>query len=228
MYNYYENFYEPSENDIVMEEIGDILKKMIRKEIMDELEALRKENAELQEFKRAKEAYERELELAKAGYESMARSEANRVKRMRIHDLFGDELTVGYMAAKNAKRKPKCDKCDDNRCLHYTTPRGRDATEYCECNGYDYTYEVKESELLRFKISKNCWDVNESVYKYYKHVNDTYDDKDDSNDYALVSHVYQGESFAVVKNSYSDYLFLDKTKCQEYCDWLNEQEAKES
>ena len=35
MYDYEDYFYEPSENDIVMSEIGDILKKMVKKEILD-------------------------------------------------------------------------------------------------------------------------------------------------------------------------------------------------
>ena len=211
MYDYYEDFYEPSENDIVMSEIGDILKKMVRKEIMDELEKLRKENAELQEFKRNKEKYDRELSAAKYDYERKLNDAECNIKKARIHDLLGDYLTVGYMVSTNNKRKPKCNKCDEDRRIQYTTPRGKVVYEFCECSEYDFFYEVKEVELIRLRISKDCcWSNKEHLHRYYRHARDTYDDKEDYHDYDYVTHIYDGESFEDIKKSYYNMVFLDK------------------
>lgn len=222
---YYDDdyFYEPSENDIVMEEIGDILKKMVKKEILDELEALRAENAELRQFRDERKNYE--AKIREAEYKSKvaiekAQREANSA---RIHNIFGEMLTVGYMIASNNKKRPKCDKCNEQRRIEYTTPLGKTAYETCDCDGYESFYEVKEVEMVKFSIRKHGgWDHDERVVRYFSHAHNTYDDKDDENNYDRVTWVYNNEPFEeLAKKSYYDIVFLDKNKCQEYCDWRN-------
>lgn len=228
MYDYEDYFYEPSENDIVMQEVGDIIKKMVRKDLTDELERLRKENAELRQYRDEHNSYERkvrDLEYKCALAIENAQKEA---KRARLHELLGDNLAVGYMIASNNKRKPKCDKCDEYRRIHYKTPMGRDAIESCECDDYERFYEVKETELIQIHIRKtNGWNTQENIYKYYRHVRNTYDDKADENDYDYVTIVYNGQSFENIKNSYYGTVFLNKDECQEFCDWMNKQLHKE-
>lgn len=229
-YEDYDYFYEPSKNDIVMEEIGDILKKMIRKEVVDELEALRKENAELRQFKSEKESHERKIRELEYQCKIAIENAQREAKQTRIHDLFGDMVSTGYMIRSNNTKRQKCNKCNDNRRIEYTTPLGKTAYEVCDCDGYDYFYEVAEVELLSFKIRKGYgWSNEESVSKYYRHARNIYNDKDDYNEYQNVYDVYSGESFEdVKKNNYYGTVFLDKEKCQEYCDWLNEQKKKEN
>ena len=225
MYYDEDYFYEPSENDIVMAEIGDIFKKMVKKEILDELEALRAENAELSQFRDERKNYE--AKIREAEYKSkVAIEKAQReAKSARIHNIFGEMLTVGYMIAQNNKRRQKCDKCNEERRIEYTTPLGKTAYETCDCNGYDYFYEVKEVEMVKFSIRKrDGYDRDERVVRYFSHASNTYDDKMDENDYERVTWVYNNESFEELANkNYYGVVFLNKDKCQEYCDWRNEQ-----
>lgn len=228
MYNYDDYFYEPSENDIVMSEIGDILKKMVKKEILDELETLRTENAELRKFRDERKNYEAKIREAEYKSQVAIEKAQREVKSTRIHNIFGEMLSVGYMIATNSKRRPKCDKCNEERRIEYTTPLGKTAYETCDCNGYDYFYEVKEVEMVKFSIRKRAgYDRDEHVVRYFSHARDTYDDKEDENNYERVTWVYNNEPFEeLAKKSYYGVVFLNKDKCQEYCDWRNKQLKK--
>jgi transposase-like protein len=230
MYDYEDYFYEPSENDIVMSEIGDILKKMIKKEVLDELEALRAENAKLRQFRDERESYEAKIRDAEYKCKVAIEKAQREAKNARIHSLFGEMLTVGYMVASNNKKRPKCNKCNDQRRIEYVTPLGRHAYEVCDCEGYDHVYEVKEVEMVKFTIRKRGgWDQDEKVVRYFSHARNTYDDQTDENNYDRVTWVYNNEPFEeLAKNSYYGVAFLDKDKCQEYCDWCNAQKNKEN
>lgn len=230
MYDYEDYFYEPSENDIVMSEIGDILKKMVKKEILDELETLRTENAELRQYRDERKTYEAKIRDTEYKCKIAIEKAQREAERARIHNLFGEMLTVGYMITSNNKKRPKCDKCNDQRRIEYTTPLGKTTYEICDCDGYDYFYEPKEVEMVKFSIRKRGgWDHDENVVRYFHHARNTYDDKEDENNYDRVTWVYKDESFEeLAKKSYYDVVFLDKDKCQEYCNWRNEQKKKEN
>jgi transposase-like protein len=224
MYDYYD-YYEPSAAEEAMLEIENILKQGIKQEIKDELERLRKENAELREFRDEKQSYDFKMAELKRDCEYKIADAERKAKAMRIHDLFGDNIGVGYMVTSNYKKRPKCDRCNAKRQIEYKTPLGRDAYENCYCDGYDYVYEVKEVEMIQFTIVKN---YTEYVTKYFRHAKNTYDDHEDYNEYDPVTKVYKGEDFKDVEHStYYPTVFLDRDKCQEYCDWLNEQKKKE-
>jgi hypothetical protein len=225
---YYEDdyFYEQSENDIVMSEIRDIFKKMVKKEILDELEALRTENAELRQYRDERKTYEAKIREAEYKCQVAIEKAQREANSTRIHNLFGEMLTVGYMITSNNKKRHKCDKCDDQRRIAYTTPLGKQTYEVCDCDGYDYFYEPKEVEMVRFSIRKR-WNDNENVVRYFHHARNTYDDKEDENNYDRVTWVYNNEPFEeLAKNSYYGVVFLDRDKCQEYCDWCNEQKKE--
>ncbi len=230
MYDYEDYFYEPSENDIVMSEIGEILKKMIKKEVLDELETLRAENAELRQFRDERKNYEAKIRDTEYKCKLAIEKAQRDAKSTRIHDIFGEMLSVGYMIAENNKRRQKCDKCNEERRIEYITPLGKTAYETCDCNGYDYFYEVKEVEMVKFSIRKrDGYDRDERVVRYFYHARNTYDDKRDENDYERVTWVYNNEPFEELANkSYYGVVFLNKDKCQEYCDWRNEQLKKEN
>jgi hypothetical protein len=82
--------------------------------------------------------------------------------------------------------------------------------------------------MVKFTIRKRGgWDHNENVVRYFSHARNTYDDQEDENNYERVTWVYKDEPFEELwKKFYYGVAFLDKDKCQEYCDWLNEQKKK--
>lgn len=225
MYDYYENYYEPSATEEAMHEIENILKQGIKKEIMDELERLRKENAELKEFKDHMSAYKRELNSLKSDCARQIADANDKAKKLRIHELIGDNITVGYAVHIHNERPPKCDKCDHNRRVKFMSPLGREMSEDCMCAKYTTTYSVEEVELVKFTIYKQGgWPEKECLVKYYQHANTTYNDSENYNSYESISDIYKDNPFEEV-NRYRT-VFLDKDKCQEYCDWLNKQKKE--
>ncbi len=225
MYDYYDDYYEPSAAEEAMDEITNILKQSIKKEIMDELEKLRKENAELREFRDEKRNYEYKLAELKRDCERKIEEAEKQAKKTRIHELLGDNITVGYAVHIHNERPPKCDKCDHNRRVKFISPLGREMSEDCTCAKYTTTYSVEEVELVKFVISKQGgWPDKERLVKYYQHAKCTYNDQETYNEYDDISDIYKDEPFEKV-NRYRT-VFLDKDKCQEYCDWLNEQKKE--
>ena len=213
------DFFEPSEEQIVLDEVCDIFKKMVRQEVQDELASLRKQNAELREFRDNKSKYEREFASVKRDCANKIAQAENKAKQMRIHSLLGDNFTVGYMVYRINTRPPKCNKCDEHRRVEFKSPLGRTFKEDCECSKYTVTYAVKEVELMKFYIRQNS---NPNICRYYKHADDVYNDKEDCNEYDYVTRIYNNEPFEDVR--YYSTVFLDKDECQAYCDWKNTQQ----
>ena len=225
MYDYYDDYYEPSATEEAMHEIESILKQGIKKEIQDELERLRKENAELKEFKDNMSAYKRELNNLKSDCARQIAEANEKAKKLRIHELLGDNITTGYAVHIHNERPPKCDKCDHNRRMKFISPLGREMSEDCICAKYTTTYSVEEVELIKFAIHKRGgWPEKECLVKYYQHAATTYNDSKDYNSYEAITDIYKDKPFEEV-NRYRT-VFLDKDKCQEYCDWLNKQKKE--
>lgn len=217
MYDYYDDYYDPSDAEIAMEEIQQILKKSLKLEIQTELEKLRKENEELREFRKEKDNYMMKLRSLESEYKVKLEQSERNARQQRIHDLLGDNICIGYSIGSHSERPPKCDKCNNNRQVEFTSPLGRKMKEDCTCAKYITTFNVQETELIKFYISR-CG-RNERVNRYYKHAHHTYNDRDDYNEYDLCYNIYKDEEFGEV-NRYS-VIFLDKNKAEEYCEWLN-------
>lgn len=81
---YDEDFYsEPSEFDMQIEEFKESLSKSVKKEYLEEMEKLRKENQALWEVKKNFEQIKREYENKKHKLEIAVRDAENKAKRMR-------------------------------------------------------------------------------------------------------------------------------------------------
>lgn len=145
----YDDFYEPGEYDKQIEELKEALRTSVKQEIRDEIEQLRTDNRDMRlklkeldhltlEAKREKRHYELAYERAQA----QARAE---IKRESAAALL-DELTEPmYTVVAETRFGPKCDRCDEERWITYTTPLGRTANERCDCAGKRVTsYHVTE------------------------------------------------------------------------------------
>jgi hypothetical protein len=131
---YYEN---TSPFDEEMERIKDHLRKAVKEETQQELEKLRTENremagklADLDRLERAAQSkqleYERKLTMA----EQTARRTVEKEGLRKLLELLREPR---YQVNVVHDPRPKCGKCDEDRKLHYTTPRGRETYESCEC-----------------------------------------------------------------------------------------------
>lgn len=145
----YEDFYgEPGPFDEEMERIKEHLRSTVKQEITEELERLRAENGEMKGKLKNLDQLEREAISKRGEYErKLARAEQeghNNAQLMGLSTLITLLTEPRYRVSMTSTMGPKCGKCDEDRKLHYTTPRGRDAEEWCECHERTYSWEVEE------------------------------------------------------------------------------------
>lgn len=213
---YYDSWFEENWCEEPREEetaLIEAIKESVRQDIKTEMERLRKENAELQQYKQERQ----EVENIKKWYESRLQTEVETYKRelrtAKIKELFGDYIVTGWGIEQKITLPPKCDKCDKNRYVHFKSPSGKDLTEPCECAKGKKVFYPEKLELVRI------YQGRESIFRYYaplKTNDDDFRDKRDS--------IYNGEPFDQV--GLWSIVFLDKETCEKYCAWKTEQEAK--
>lgn len=223
---YYEDdfFYEPSEFDQQVEEFKASLMKSVKEEFLQRMDALEKENAALREFRDEKATFIRDCEAKVAKAQREARESEMKWKNARLHQLLGDFLTVGWKVGYKYEYGPKCNKCDEDRYIHFLSPQGNNCKEQCNCARYTTRYFPQEAVLSKIYVrTKNflggvdCDRLN----RYY-----TVKHEDDYDRYETTSDVYEsGFVCEKVANQYRA-TFLSEEDCRRYCEWLNEQEAK--
>lgn len=212
-----ENFYEPSPYDEVLQAMRDAMMKNIKREILDELERLRKENEELATFRDQREQFEWEVKNAKREYERKAALAAVEARQARLLELFGGTPESGWKVDYEREYIEKCDKCDNDRRLHFNAPSGKEMTEPCPyCAKYKNKHSPKEIPLISFKLGYKNWMKGE-VCRYYQYAEESECDS------GTLSNVYKsGTPFEKV--SKYRIVFTDLKTCEEYCAWLNEKE----
>lgn len=147
--NGYEDYYEnTSPFDEEMERIKDHLREGVAKEIKKELEDLRAQNNDMAARLANLGTLERAAEDARRGYEQklhnakvVARNEVQKEGLRKLLELLRE---ARYRVCVVWDTLPKCGKCDEERRLHYTTPRGKETYEMCECAEKTQRWDVEE------------------------------------------------------------------------------------
>jgi len=145
----YEDYYETtSEFDQEMERIKEHLRKAVKEETQQELAKLRTENRDMAGKLANLEALERAVFNERVGYENKLRNveaTARRtVQKEGLRKLMELLREPRYRVTIAWDPQPKCGNCDEDRKLHYTTPRGREASESCECDVKVKRWETEE------------------------------------------------------------------------------------
>ena len=224
-FEYDTGYYEPSEFEIKCEELMDMLRANVTDELKSELDTLRKENASMRDIVNNYDAKVKELESMKRKFQfeesTMRRQIEQEVRRERLSKILEDFQTTIYCVYNQGKERPKCDKCDDDRIVHFKSPNGRDMTETCSCKNHNPYYIVQEAECKEFKISDFETRRGQLVGWYSRH--DIYGEDDDYYTSATFcsNKMYNGQDFSTIKYPYDVY-FYDKETAQKYADWLNE------
>lgn len=213
--SYYDDeFYtELSEFDKQIEEMKASLASSVQKEFLGEMDALRLENESLREFRDKKEEYSRELENVKLQYQAKMCDAEYQANKKRLKELLGLFAVIGYRPKVEYTKGPKCEKCDDERKIHFTSPSGRKMTEDCLCNSYILTYSPKEVKLVSFYVS----DKMNSMY--FERTEDG-----DYDRYDLANELYDKNKVTFEEINRYSVVFLKEEDCWEYCDWLNKKE----
>ena len=230
-YDYDDYWTEPSEFEQQIEEFKDSLRDAVRDEIKQKIESLEKELEELQQFKNEKnrfiQEYETKIREAKREADDIvrkAKESEEKWKKARLHQLLGEYLTVGWKVGYSWEYGEKCDKCDDERKIHFTSPQGKKYTEECLCAKRYYRYFPQEAMLSKIYVRKKNfrWDDNGETdfYNRYYTVKDETDD--DYYRYEIASDVYASADIDFEKVNEYRAVFLNEEDCQKYCDWKTE------
>lgn len=220
MYYDHEFYHEPSEFEQQIYEFKESITNAIKDDFVKKMERLEKENAELQEVKKNFDQIKREYKTKIRQLESEREDMERKIRKERLNKLLEEFQTTLYRVDYEYEYPPKCDKCDDNRMVSYTTPLGKAEKEECLC---------KVSTKIYFPEEYRCIQLN--LYGDGTELSGAYRGSGDNSvkEYVEASEIYQtGTSFAELPNSHYRTFFSTKDECQLYCDWLTEQERKKA
>lgn len=239
----FENVGELQEFDEFVTSYKNKLRDNIKEDFINKMEALEKENKELREFKEQRDKIEndykqkmRELDL------KIARTQEE-VRRERIGSLMQTiKEKYWFISRKTIYAKDKCDKCDDSRYIHFTSPSGKDYKECCECDVTMYGFYAKEMviycirENWSYSTKTDLIFVNENEYtkdrdSYYRSF-DTRQYREDLKDLPnekIKEMLTQHDPEHCNSNGryeYDVFLFTTKEKCEEACEFFNQIEIE--
>ena len=228
----YEDYYEPSEFDEKVEEFKDYLRQSIKEETQNEIEKLRKENESLQKIKRDWDNLVKEYEDKKRELEYKIRECESKASSKRLETLFEETgmNVIMYKPDYNHVYGKKCNKCDDDRYIHFSSPSGKNYTEDCECSKTFLKFYPKEFRLAEFRRNRRNGYHDEKPMLFWFSRYRNYEDDYDGYTYSssdVEKHVYEsGDSYDELFEKYGQYssglYFKTEEDCQKYCDWLNE------
>lgn len=223
MYYDEEFYHEPSEFEMMVDEFKGSLMNAIKDEYIKEMDRLRKENNDLQEVKRNFDQIKRDFEQKKREFAAEYETKKSQVRRERLSELMQDCEVELYTVGSTNKYKPKCEKCDDERKIHFKTPSGRDTYEMCECSNRIYVYEPIPTLMSSFSIRDgkgHAWykiqnrGIHDEYLSYYE---------DSISGKKLITSVDQFDDKVYAHQN----LFQTEELAQKYCDWKNKN-AKET
>lgn len=222
---YDENFYqEPSEFEMMVNELRATLLKSVKEEYINEMDRLREENKELQEIKKNFEQIKRDYEKKKREVATEYEVKKSQVRRERLSELMQDCEVELYTVGSASKYKPKCDKCDKDRKIHFKTPSGKDTFEMCECSSRIHIYEPIPTLISSFSIR------NGKGYAWYK-----VQDRGRHDEYlTYYEDSISGSELITSEEQFDDKVYSYKTLfqteelAQKYCDWKNENDKETS
>lgn len=222
----WEDYYEPSEFDEMVEEFKTCLRDSVKQEIQDDIQRLKKENEEFQNVKNNWNSLEKEYKNKLRELENEIYKCKQNAARMRLKELF-EESGMNVILFKPTTKyvyKPKCDKCDKDRYIHFKSPSGKDYKELCSCaKGYNksipWAYYCSE-----FRVNNYGYKKEHPLLMWYKPYRDYSSDYDGYtyDGSSKCDFVYNDEPFDFISDEYNTCVyFRDEKKCQEYCDYLN-------
>jgi hypothetical protein len=200
------------------------LKKCIRAEYKNKIELLEDENKKLSEFRAEYDTYQTALaDLERKFNENMETLKNKSFKRF-VKDFFED----GYIVTNEYVYDmfDKCDRCNNNRQIEFTSPTGKHLTESCPCK--QCVCQYKPTKIGTYEV----------VDRFGDGVRIFTDTSSDGDRVELTDHTYySGEDFNELiqletkpGTSYSGgktpkfmhIIFRSREECQAFCDFINE------
>lgn len=173
-----------------------------------QIENLKNENNRL-------EAQIKELSLVKKNWDEKIKE----IRYIRLKELLKDVQKYAYIVDYECVYvHVKCDKCDNERKIHFKSPSGKELTELCSCSHQVKFYSLREIPIYRIKIyNRYGKEEVDTMYIYQKgESEDTYHASDfrDALDNETIS-----------KNRPYRPIFLSKERAEDYARFKNTEET---
>ena len=223
MYDYYEEppYYEPSLADEIMFEYQQKMKDALLESVKTEIENIKEENERLKEEN--KRLHEKQHQVAVKERELLEKEktlerEFYRKKFSELLKPFTDNYS-GYYANSTYKKVNKCEKCDNDRKIIYTSPYGEEIKKDCSCNRRYELYKPEHSviEVLSLWKSNNYDNKFGITPKYQNKREDDY--RWSKLEFTHFVDIFDETTVDDLKKY--NTLFKLKEECQKYCDYLN-------
>jgi hypothetical protein len=215
MYDYDEPYYEPTEADEIFFEAREKLINSLKGTVKQYVENVKLENEQL---KQDLEKMRKQVQDVKNKERILEREKSdlmNTVRKERLSELLKDFEVERFMVTTARMLAQKCDKCDDDRILHYKTPLGKDQKERCDC--YEDSVNINKPKSMlctEFKVDSHNGNKLRMWYK-----RNIYDKEDYYDSSAYLKECYNEQPYESL-DKYN--IFFDtEEECELYCDWLN-------
>lgn len=231
MNEFWEDYEEPSEYDRLVYELKESLKSQIKQEVTDKIKRLEKELNELKEFRDNKQKYDNKISELKFELEKSENSIEEKAKKLKLNEFLSMIESPAWCIKGDWEYvNPKCDKCDDNRIIHFFAPSGKEHTESCpHCGERKYKYfpeeailvYMKERELKRIKE----YEMNGVELMYvHKHLFNEYFKTEC--DYTEIRKCYSGEDISKLSRyTLCNMYYRNIEDCKRACEYLQNSEV---
>lgn len=240
-YNDYENYYEPSEVDQLVEEFKEKCRDFLLPNIQEEIDHLNKENGELQrknnEYKDRESEFKSKERDLKYKEENLKREVEKEFYASNIGNTLKDyiEKAEVWFADNKGLPQDKCLLCNNDRKLVAKFKNKKTTQIACDCSRlvYKYVPEISELSLIKFNKKDSRYQSDRNFYLSKSYT----PSKDSSYDYSYnefrLEHIvneFNDDIKELYKNKkYNTEIgFRTKEECQKYCDWLNNKNSKSS
>lgn len=154
-----EDFYQEKDYQEEIENLEDAIRESVKKEILDKMEKLVKENNGLQEIKKNFDKIKRDYDCKKTKCDIAISNAKKEARRTRLKELMEENKLIKWSIARCYGYKKKCDKCDSGRCITVTLPSGRTANDICSCYETEMYYYIKPHVLYTLSDNYNRGEV---------------------------------------------------------------------
>lgn len=228
-YDYYgdEPYYEPTPADEIFFEAKQKLEDCLKESVKYKLSSTIEENKRLKEENEKMRERVRNIEWKEKNIEQREKDMECNVLRKKFSEMLKplEERSQIYRVDYSYKMGEKCDKCNENRKLPYTTPRGKLAYEDCACSKSYKVWSVEKADIIRLSLYK---DRN---HPYAISVTPKYDSASYDDTYCkfeLKTYIENIDEIDMDINIYEvdfkEIGFKNKEDCQKFCNHLNQKE----
>lgn len=220
--DFWNNYSELSEFEIQVEEFKTALRNEVKKEIVDKITSL---EDELKKLKYIKDNWNEEVEkLNKVKRELQCEKEEliKTVRKERLGELLKDDFfTAWQIKCDFIYENEKCDKCDDDRVVHFYSPSGKELKELCECHKQKSVYSVIPAELVKIKnvvYPNNSYKYTHPYFTYRVKRDNSSNEEEET--FETVNNIADNLEFDKIFWCYC--VFLNKEKAEAFCRFLND------